>query len=492
MLIMPLHRRMTRANFPVVTFALIALNVCVFVFLQWGDTAITHRATQYYAQARLGRVEFPAYIDWLDGHDGSAEQQTIMRRAPLPVKLALIQSDSAFLAALHAGRVIKPSNPAYARWHTDRAHFEHIRAQAFTPQHAMRFTQVEPVRMLWAMFMHGGVMHLFGNMLFLVVLGLLVEGALNWGWFIGLYLAGGYAAAFASLALHWGEPGLGLGASGAIASLMGAFCVIWGLRKVRVFYWFFVVFDYVRVPALWLLPVWFGWQLYQLFFEAGAHIAFGAHAAGIAAGAFMGLALRRTGQVRQDFLEQDDREEQRDSHESAYAEAMTHLGRLELDQARRLLQAIEAEEPGQLRILVALYRCARYGGRAAQMDAAAVRVLTLPATTRAEVDEYVTLWEDYLKACSGVPRLNPESLLRQVSGWLRLGRVDAVQAVLHSLDKLATPPPALAAAWFTLAMHAPEASAERQARLDHLARHFPHSRYAAKARFLLEQGSAIE
>lgn len=487
MLIMPLHRRMTRENFPIVTFTLIALNVLVFVFLQGGDGAIMRRAAHYYAHTQLGQIEFPAYTDWLRQHDGDAKRLAAMHSGPPRLKLALLEADAPFLAALHAGNIVKPEDARYANWHTQRAAFEHIRAQAFTPSHALRYSHIEPGRVLWAMFMHGGVMHIFGNMLFLLALGLLVEGALGSSWYLGLYLVGGIGAAAASLALHWGEQGLMLGASGAIAALMGAYCVLWGLRKVRVFYWFFIVFDYAWVPALALLPVWFGWQLYKLLSTPNAHVAFGAHAAGIACGALLALALRRAGRVRRDFIEYDEREQAHDDHEADYAAAMAHIGRLEIGRARQLLEVIDADEPGQLRVLVGLYRCARYGGTPTQLDAAATRVFGFAVTTQAEAAELKALHDDYLKACSGVSRLEPTVLLRMVNVWLRLGQVDAAQAVLESLEARVARLPALAAAWFALALRTPEASNERRARLDYLARHFPHSPYAAKARFLLQQ-----
>ncbi|MDN5924370.1 MAG: rhomboid family intramembrane serine protease, partial [Xanthomonadales bacterium] len=392
-----------------------------------------------------------------------------------------------FLAALHADAIINPNEARYANWHTQRAKFESIRAQAFTPSHALRYSHIEPKRMFWAMFMHGGLMHIFGNMLFLLALGLLVEGALGSGWYLGLYLLGGLVADSASLALHWGEQGLMLGASGAIAALMGAYCVLWGLRKVRVFYWFFIVFDYAWVPALALLPVWFGWQIFKLLSTPEAHVAFGAHAAGIACGALMALALRRSGRVRHDFIEYDEREQAHVGHDADYAAAMTHLGRLEIGRARQLLEVIDADEPGQLRVLAGLYRCARYAGKPDQLDAAATRLFGFAATTHAEADELKTLHDDYLKACSGLSRLEPTVLLRLVNVWMRLGQVDAAQAVLVSLETRVARLPALAAAWFALALRAPEASGERRTRLDYLAQHFPHSPYAAKARFLLQQ-----
>jgi hypothetical protein len=60
LLIVPLHRRLTLATVPLVTVALILLNCFVFLFLQSGDERVERRAREYYAQAQLGTVEFPA------------------------------------------------------------------------------------------------------------------------------------------------------------------------------------------------------------------------------------------------------------------------------------------------------------------------------------------------------------------------------------------------------------------------------------------------
>src|SRR3569623_3235060 len=175
---MPLHRRMTWANAPLVTLTLVLLNCLVYLCLQSGDDGVLRRAQDYYSQSHLGQTEFPAYQSWLRDHpdtpDG-AERLKAMQTGQTDLKIAVIQSDHAFITALHDDRVIAPSNPDYTEWHAKRAEFEGIYDSTFTSRHALRFSHVEPGRMFWAMFMHGGLEHLLGNMLLLLMLGLLVE-----------------------------------------------------------------------------------------------------------------------------------------------------------------------------------------------------------------------------------------------------------------------------------------------------------------------------
>jgi membrane associated rhomboid family serine protease len=490
LLIMPLHRRLTLATAPVVTITLILLNCVVFFFLQSGDDRVLRDALDYYQQSQLGVIEFPAYESWLRDHAGDVDGQRLeaMQEAHPKLKVALIESDAEFLDQLRTDRVILPSNQGYAEWRAKRVEFDRIRDSAFTSRHALRFTNIEPGRMSWAMFMHGGLDHLIGNMVFLLVLGLLVEGALGSWWYLGLYLLGGFGAAFATVAWHWGDQGLALGASGAIAALMGAYCVIWGLRRVRVFYWFFVVFNYVRVPALVLLPFWLGWQVLNMWFNGDAGIGFDAHAGGIVCGAGLALLLRRVGGVRDAFVEEDEREEKREGHAISYTRALDHIGKLEISQARALLEHIEADEPGQSHVLIALYRCTRYGGTPAQLDAAATRVLSLPAKSEPAILELKTIFEDYLKACAGMPRVAPDVLLRLLNPLLGIGADASAQVLLHAVGRTSPELPGLASVWFAFALRAPEPSPQRRERLEYLAKHFAHSEFAPKARFLLAQG----
>jgi len=487
LLILPLHRSLNRSNFPLLTVLLIIANCFVYVFLQLGDAAVEHRAVEYYQQSDLGTIEFPAYATWLAGHGNDARKLQVAQDGSEAIKLNMIESDGAFLAALHTDRVIVPTNPDYADWHAKRAQFDGILDSTFTRSHAIRYSHFEPGRMLWAMFMHGSADHIIGNMIFLGILGMLVEGALGPWWFLGLYFLGGIGAGITTTALHWGQENGALGASGAIAALTGAYCVIWGLRKVRVFYWFFVVFDYVKVPALVLLPFWFGWLVLYPWLSGG-NIDFAAHGGGLVCGAALAFLLRRRGLVRDVFVEEDERVDKHERDEAAFEQAQRLIGQLEIPKARELLQRLDKAEPGQLRVLVALYRCARYRGSPEELDAAAVRVLGFAASTDADTRELKSVYDDYAKACAGAPRLAPGLLMQLLPLLQRLGDDAAVESLLRDVAGREPQFPGLPAAWLAVALRAPDGSVARRTRLEYLLQHYAQSDYAPKARFLLGQG----
>ena len=487
LLIVPLHRGLSRANFPIVTLALILVNCFVYLFLQSGDARVEQRAAEYYHEAGLERVEFPAFETWLATHAREEWTREAMREAPPQFKLRLLQADAEFLAQLHADKLIDPARADYASWHQKRAEFDRIWNAGFTNRYELRFSEIAPLRMFSAMFLHGSAGHLIGNMIFLALLGLLVEAALGPWLFLVLYLAGGIGAQLVSLAWRWGEHGNALGASGAIAALMGAYCVIWGLRKVRVFYWALVVFDYVRVPALLLLPVWFGWEFLNLLFNHGAHVGFDAHAGGILSGGLLAFGVRRAGWERRDFLDEDVRRERRDETQADLERALQHLGKLEVASAREILQRLDRDEPGQFAVQVALYRCARYGGKPVELDAMARRVFAFETRRGDEMRELKTLFDDYAKACNGAPRLPAETLLALTRAWLRIDADADAERILRALAMRTPAPDGLDAAWFDIARRAPEGSAVRRERCEFILQHFPQSGIAPKVRFLLEQ-----
>ena len=158
-----------------------------------------------------------------------------------------------------------------------------------------------------AMFVHAGAGHLASNMLFLWIFGDNVEDRLGHGRYLAFYLLCGLAAALLQVRVEAGSAMPMVGASGAIAGVLGAYLVLF--PQSRVLTLFFVVF--VEVPATILLGAWF---LVQLLSGLGAlaivgpddmgRVAFWAHAGGFAAGAALVLLLRRPERMRVEWWDQ--------------------------------------------------------------------------------------------------------------------------------------------------------------------------------------------
>ncbi len=156
-----------------------------------------------------------------------------------------------------------------------------------------------PWTLLTCTFLHGNIMHLIGNMLFLIIFGRAVNGWLGNLTYTLLYLG---LAAVASVGhiVFSGSHFCGLvGASGAIAGVMGLSASVFPKYRVKFFYWFRFRMGTFQTPAFWALLLWFAWDLVQamLFSVAGesAGVAFMAHVAGFVGGLVAGALVLKTG-----------------------------------------------------------------------------------------------------------------------------------------------------------------------------------------------------
>ena len=226
MLLLPLHRPLTRATFPVVTALLVLINVFVFFGPQAGDEARVEEALTGYIPSRLAEIEAPAYERWLIERGGRADDLADFRalgddraRREFVGRRTLV--DREFEPALRTGRLF-PDESTFDEWRRLRVGYDAQLSSIPTLRYLLRASEFDPVRLVSSAFLHADIGHLFGNMLFLMIIGLLVEGALGPWRFLAVYLLGAVGANLASLAFHWGDATGGLGASGAIAALMGA------------------------------------------------------------------------------------------------------------------------------------------------------------------------------------------------------------------------------------------------------------------------------
>jgi membrane associated rhomboid family serine protease len=228
--VLPLKDNIPTDRFPVVTLALIAINVIVFVLWQ-----------------------HPTGFDGVD-------PTKVVEYGAIPYELTHPGQHCAVVGAeIVCGQVPDPGPPTY-------------------------------VTALTSMFMHGGVLHLVGNMLFLWIFGNNVEDAMGPLRFIVFYVLGGIAALAFQVAFDPNALGPTIGASGAVAAVLGAYLVMY--PRARVLTLIFIVFlvTIVEIPAVLMLGLWFA---QQAFFAArdlsdplggAGGVAYWAHVGGFAFG----------------------------------------------------------------------------------------------------------------------------------------------------------------------------------------------------------------
>lgn len=152
-----------------------------------------------------------------------------------------------------------------------------------------------PETFVTSMFLHGGIMHLAGNMLFLWVFGDNMEDQMGHLGFLAFYLASGLVAASAQFLSDPTSTIPMVGASGAIAGVMGGYLLMFPKARVDILIILIIIFRVIPVPAWIVLGAWFGIQLVQGAMtptELGG-VAYWAHAGGFAAGLLMTVPIWR-------------------------------------------------------------------------------------------------------------------------------------------------------------------------------------------------------
>jgi len=477
MLVIPFDRPIDWRRPPVVTLLLVATNVLVFVLFQVDDGREMQAVKGYYYESGLSDIELPRYRAYLERHGTDEFVQRFGERLddPRVPWFERLLTDDDFNRRLAAGRVITAGDERFARWRRLRQAFERRLDDTTVWGLGLRPVRREPLTFLTHMFLHGGVFHLFGNMVFLVAVGLLVEVALGSLVLTGLYLLSGIGAAGLFIALDPGGVAPLVGASGAIAGLMGLCGVLYGRRRIRFFYSIGVYFDYVKAPGLALLALWFGKELFQyLEFSELGNVAYAAHMGGILTGAFAGVALRLgTDAVDEEALDERDRTE---VYQRRLQEANERLDAMEPERARALFQRMLRDYPGDTLVLDGLFRASRFAPASKAYHDVVRRILGLPATQDAATLELVlTAFRDYRARARPRPRLDAAAIQRMIELLLQHGTAEEAAPLVGAALKRADRFPGIEDQAMRLARVLERAGRRDQARklCAHLVRCFP-------------------
>jgi rhomboid family protein len=274
--VIPLKDDNPTSRFPIVTVALIAICVAVFFW------QLNFPTDERLDQAGFGPID-----------------QSALEYGAIPYRITHPDTGSCAVGAVsepapgqfEAG-VVCPGTKDYAQAQTRSAE---------NPGSDLGPIPVDEqawwVTLFTSMFMHGGWLHIIGNMLFLWVFGNNIEDRLGRLWFPVFYLLAGLAAVYAQALIDTSSTAPTIGASGAIAGVLGAYALLYPAARVLtlIFIVFFVTL--VEIPALILLAVWFVLQfvpaLGQVAVETGGGegVAYFAHVGGFVFGLAVAGAL---------------------------------------------------------------------------------------------------------------------------------------------------------------------------------------------------------
>lgn len=443
MLIIPVSRRPDWRHPPLVTLLLILLNCLIYFGVQSGDGKREENTYRYYASSTLPAVELPRYVKHLESHgqmSEAASASAALDAERWPEVLMAMEADASFMKKLRSGKIILADEAEYAEWRRQRDEFDRLNRTGIVERFGFRPAAPTLAGLFGHMFLHGSFDHLLGNMAILFIVGYLVEETLGKRRYLAYYLLAGIGAAGFDLLFNASRMAPGIGASGAISGVMAMFVALYGMRKIRFFYWVLIYFDFFRAPAIVILPWWMANELYQYLFNHGSPVNYMAHLGGFATGAMLIGVQRLSGRKS---LVVPNQEAPVDTLPAELAKIDTLLGALRIEQATQALHRLADSRPRDLLVVGRYYKVARNAPASDDFHHAAALVFALPGEHPGSADLIHETFIDYLKLAKPTVRFSVRQLITLIRRLGRSGHADDADRLTHVLARRAPQDPHL-------------------------------------------------
>lgn len=441
MILLPIgHERDGTRRLPWITFGILGLSALAFVLTDFGGS----------------RTEFEA----LESHERAIEywmERPYLRLDPEIERamhgLATREMRETFREGLRAN-VDTPEDPETLR--AEQTELDRLSDLAKNEPAGHPFfrwglvpSRMGPVTLVTHMFLHAGWLHLLGNLFILYLCAPFVEDVWGRPLFAGFYALAGIVAAISFVVPHADSTEPLVGASGAIAGVMGAFAVRFARTKIKFFYALgLLIRGTFWAPAWAMLGLWFAEQIFYSFLTAGASaeggggIAYLAHAGGFAFGVAVALGMKHY-RVEERWLDAaiEAKASPVVASNAAVDEALAAAERGDSEAAWKRLQDELARSPGNVDAALALWSLALGSGRAREAAPAMTRAVEQELRS-GQTDLAVEHWEE-LKREVPTASLDPRTLLRIAGIYAKQGHAkeasDALRRALLVAGRASNP-----------------------------------------------------
>jgi membrane associated rhomboid family serine protease len=424
------HEHSTVRRLPWVSFGLMGLCAAVFLVISLAaDTGGTEADR-----------DFTELFQFLSSHPylevGPELERELFRYIP----------EEEFRAFLEASRALggdPPSHPGQIRH--EQAELDRIAARALRSLEEARDSpfrrfglvpaELKPLALISYQFLHGGLLHLLGNMFFLFLAGPFIEDVWGRPLFAGFYLAAGAVSAlmFAARYPTLDEPLIG--ASGAVAGVMGAFLVRYWRTRIRFLYFFFPFRPGTfSAPAWVMLPLWFGREL--VFAQSwdvaapgtgGGGVAHWAHVWGFAFGLAVAAAVSYW-RIEERFIHRAIEAKITVHSNPAVEHALEARAKGEIERSLQLLSTAVREDPDNVDAVLALWNASVDCGRPEQAGPHLLRIIQ--AALRTDDESLVSAhWGELVVGWPGI-QVDPALASRVVEILARDGQRETAVATL--------------------------------------------------------------
>jgi len=431
MLIIPLTGSIHKRTLSIITILIILINIFCFFVFQAHDDERYLEAYQFYSDSGLAIIELSAYSVYLENKsraEKSLKPADVkeLKREEIDRLSKRMQGDDTFREKLSNDEIITPGQDIYHEWRSLRTEFERLLHNVIGYRYGYKPAQMDPLTALTHMFLHGDIIHLLGNMIFLWLVGCMLELGCSRLFYVVLYLAGGICALALFTLVNMNSNIPLIGASGAIAALMGAFTVMYGKTRIKVFYSLGFYFNYAKISAILLLPVWIGNEVFQMVFGGESSIAYVGHLGGLLGGGAIGYVYRRFFKMADEKVFEEDPKEK---IPVLLEKALEKISQFDMNNARSILMEILGIDPHNDVALMHLFNVDKLNPGSNEFHETALRLIKHLSQDSKRHDELYKVYQEFSRLSRPL-EIDRDILFRVASVFNAGGRLREAEHIL--------------------------------------------------------------
>jgi membrane associated rhomboid family serine protease len=430
-------KKIDHKRLPLVTLTLLLANLCVYLFWQLDDQTELARILDFYQESGLYEYEKARYADYFEARNETPvrinTELAVADEDSVWEQFVRIQTDPLFLQWLQNGKAMEEEGKEVYRWRVKRSVMIN-RYQAITMvEYGLQTGRWSGFNHFSHMFLHAGVIHLLGSLLFLGLVGLMVENLLGRGTFLGLYIASGFVAAGFDLLLNPGSLIPGVGASGAISGVLGIGVVLFGSRKIPVFNSSNPSSYALAMPLFMILPLWIANELVQLALYPPSIIHTLSHFGGLATGAALVVLLKQGHWLFNVQVFNDQQKSPVLQSKLADVEALYQAKRYR--KALSILRRLYHKGYREREVITLYYRCSRVWPDSRDFHRTARAIFLLTERDKQTAELIREIYHDYVSLAQPGPRFNEEMLYRLAERFVDQKWCDEVDKIMSLMRK---------------------------------------------------------
>lgn len=437
LLLLPLDKRLDWKKPPLVTIFLILINCFIFYALQSGDDEIHQKATQFYFKSNLAEMEIPIYKKYLLANKEYAKINKFNALDEIftdnssytylhTYLVNFIDVDFHYYQALQNNTIPNLSRTKTLALKKKRQTYLDKYQDSIIYNYSLRPASPTFSGLFGHMFLHAGTGHLFGNMLFLFIIGFVVEAILG-GWiYLVAYLLTGLGSAALDILIQSNSFNFHLGASGAISGVMGMYAALFGLRKIQFFYNILFWVDRIKAPAIIMLFAWLVNEFLQMVF-IDSNVNYLAHVGGLLSGALIAYILSHSKkQINTEYMDAPLKEEQ---YQQYMSNALQFLGELEITKAKSNFKKARSIKSNSIEALEHLYQISQQEANTNDYQKYAIQLMQY-FISHAQYGQMFTIYEHYLKKLNAAPLLSDHEYLKLIKYLIKIKRYQQAEKLI--------------------------------------------------------------